>query len=270
MIVYDKHNNIQPDIKYIYREINGLKLPVDIYNPKIRNNKNDYAIICIHGGGWHTGITKDSDWNGGDMVHQAKIFSQLGYIGVAISYRSIDNPETDIKDLIDDCKYAIKFIKEKLNLDNDRIILIGDSAGAHLATMLGISDDDDIRPRFVIACNPVLDCTGTFAYSSDSEETRINVSPVFADVKKCSRFLFINGDADPTTPIKNTIIMNNKLKEMGFDSELITLEGVLHAFILYDYRSLDDEVIKYMEMIVEYLDKDIRFQTYTSKNETID
>ena len=69
--------------------------------------------------------------------------------------------------------------------------------------------------------------------------------------------MFINGDEDKTTPIENAIIMNNKLKELGFDSELITLKGVLHAFILYDYRSLDEEVIKYMEMIEEYLKKEL-------------
>lgn len=257
MIVYDKNNNIQPDIKYIYREVNGLKLPVDIYNSKVKNNKNNYAVICIHGGGWRTGIKKDTEWKGGDMVHQAKIFSQLGYIGVAISYRSIDNPRTDITDLIDDCKCAIKFIKEKLNLDNDRIILIGDSAGSHLATMLGISNDDNVRPRLVIACNPVLDCTGDFSYVSDSEGTRINASPIYANINKCSKFLFINGDEDKITPIENTIIMNNRLKSLGFSSELITLKGISHAFILYNYRSTDEEVNKYMKMIKDYMEKEI-------------
>ena len=107
MIKYDKNENIQPDIKDIYRTVNGLNLPVHIFKPKIENDKNEYVVICIHGGGWRTGRKDNSEWSGGDIIHQAKIFALLGYTGVAISYRCITNPDTDITDLIDDCSKAV-------------------------------------------------------------------------------------------------------------------------------------------------------------------
>lgn len=257
MINYDKNNNIQPDIKDIYRTVNSLELPVYIFNPKVQNDKNKYIVICIHGGGWTTGIKADSEWNGGDMIHQAKIFSQLGFFGVAISYRNITNPDTDITDLINDCKQAVYYIKNKLNVDNKHIILLGDSAGAHLATCLGISNDDSVRPEIVIACNPVLDCVNKFSYASNNEEIRRQVSPLFTEIKKSSKFLFIHGDKDTTTPIENTIAMNERLKNLGFNSELIVLKDVMHAFILYNYRSTDEDVEKYMEIIIEFLNKQL-------------
>ena len=255
MIKYDKNENIQPDIKDIYRTVNGLNLPVHIFKPKIENDKNEYVVICIHGGGWRTGRKDNSEWSGGDIIHQAKIFALLGYTGVAISYRCITNPDTDITDLIDDCSKAVLYVKEKLNVDNEHIILIGDSAGAHLATCLGITDEDEVRPEIVISCNPVLDCTKKFTYASDNENVRKWASPVLRDINKCSKFLFMHGDADTTTPIEDTIKMNERLNKMGFDSELITLKNIMHAFILYDYRSTDEEVEKYMEMIEEYLNR---------------
>lgn len=255
MISYNKKNNIQPDIKDIYRTVNDLKLPIYIFNPKVENCKNKYVVICIHGGGWRTGIKADTEWLGGDMIHQAKIFSQLGYYGVAISYRCLTNPETDIRDLIDDCKCSVRYVKEKLNVDNKHIILIGDSAGAHLATCLGISDDDSIRPGIVISCNPVLDCTVKFGYVSDNEVIRKTISPLFAQIKKSSSFLFMHGDKDPITPIEDTYRLSEKLNELGFSSEMITLKNVLHAFILYDYQSSDEEVEEYMDMIEEFLNR---------------
>lgn len=255
MITYDKTKYIKPDYAEIYRQVNGINLPVHIFNPKQQNDKNKYVVICIHGGGWTTGRKDNDEWSGGDMIHQARIFAQLGYVGVAISYRSIKNDDTDILDLIDDCKKAVLYVKEKLNTDNEHIVLIGDSAGAHLATNLGISDDDGVRPKMVIACNPVLDCVNKFQYASDNEETRLLASPLFAKVNKCAEFLFINGDADRTTPVEDAAKMNKKLNDAGFKSELIVLKGILHAFILYDYRSTDGEVIRYMEIIEKYLDE---------------
>lgn len=259
MINYDKNNNIEPDIKEIYREVNDIKLPIYIFNPQVKNNKNKYVVICIHGGAWKTGIKPDSNWTGGDMVHQAKIFAQHGYVGAAISYRSIDNPNTDIMDLIDDCKEAVRYVKSRLKVDNKHIILIGDSAGAHLATNLGICDDDDIRTEIVISCNPVLDCINDFTYASDNETIRKLASPIESEIKKCSKFLFMHGDKDVTTPIENTLFMHERLRNLGFETEMITLKDVQHAFVLYNYRSTDEEVEKYMKMILEYLDKHIDY-----------
>ena len=45
------------------------------------------------------------------------------------------------------------------------------------------------------------------------------------------------------------------LKAYGFDSELIVLDGTAHAFILYDYRSSDEEVLRVMQIIHQYLKK---------------
>ena len=67
----------------------------------------------------------------------------------------------------------------------------------------------------------------------------------------------MHGDNDLTAPIKNTLFMYERMKKLGFETEMITLNGAKHAFILYDYVSTDEEVEKYMDMIIDYLDKHI-------------
>ena len=65
----------------------------------------------------------------------------------------------------------------------------------------------------------------------------------------------MHGNADPTVPYEDTVRMHEKLQKLGFNSEMITLDGIQHAFIPYDYKSTDEQVVSYMEMIEEYLNK---------------
>ncbi|MBQ3037568.1 MAG: alpha/beta hydrolase [Clostridia bacterium] len=253
MVNYDKKADMQPDIKTVYRTESGINLPLWVYNPRVVNDKNNYFVLAIHGGGWRGAREDNSEWNGGWMIHQAKIFSLLGYTGAAISYRTLGFDNTDIKDLIEDCREAVKYIRK--NFEFEKLIIIGDSAGGHLATCLGIDEDDCVRPDIVLSCNPVLDCTERFSYASEDEEVRIEASPLFSDIKKCADFLFMHGNADPTVPYEDTVRMHEKLQKLGFNSEMITLDGIQHAFILYDYKSTDEQVVSYMEMIEEYLNK---------------
>lgn len=255
-IAYNKHEDMKPDLSDVYRQIDGLRLPIDVYLPKVTNRNNRIAVVCIHGGGWTTGITEGKTWTGGDMRHQARYFSMLGYVGIAISYRALHLPDTDILELLEDCKAAMRRIKGHYAfLDPERIVLLGDSAGAHLATCLGIGADDSERPKIVVACNPVLDCTERFSYASASAEHRESASPIKQRPNACAQFLIMHGDADQTTPLQDSVAFDAKLKKLGFDSELVVLHDVAHAFILYDYRSTDAEVLQYMQIIHNYLQR---------------
>lgn len=253
---YDKRNPTKPDIQETYRSVMGLNLPIQVYMPKVENRFHDTAIVCIHGGGWRTGIQNGVSWTGGDMVHQARYFSMLGFTGICISYRSLDNAGADILDLISDCAHAVRYIREACPfVDPDKIVLWGDSAGAHLAACLGMEQDDRVRPKLVIACNPVLDCVNRFRYASEKEENRIAASPILQKPKQCAQFFLVHGDADRTTPLEDSIRFCDNLNALGHDAALCVLKNVAHAFILYNYRSTDDQVMEYMRLIYRYLQK---------------
>ena len=261
MLLYDKNQVMIPDISESYGIYDSICLPIDVYLPKVKNHNNRIAIVNIHGGGWTTGVTASSVWNGGDMVHQARYFSTLGYVGIVISYRSIKNENTDIMDLICDCCKAVRYIKTNYDfIDGDKLVLMGDSAGAHLATCLGISSDDSVRPAIVIACNPVLDCRKRFSYASTIHENCIKATPLLQSPSKCARFLIMNGDEDQVTPLSTAMEFHERLKMLQFDSELMVLRGCKHAFILFNYISEDKDVIAYMSMVDTYLQKKLKLK----------
>ncbi|MBQ9358203.1 MAG: alpha/beta hydrolase [Abditibacteriota bacterium] len=94
--------------------------------------KNKPCCIAIHGGGWTEGSVEASDWLGAPLV-------DMGYTVFGISYRFA--PKYPFPAQIEDCKSAVRFVRanaRKYNIDPDRIVAYGSSAGGHLASLLGV------------------------------------------------------------------------------------------------------------------------------------
>ena len=100
----------EPDRKLTYKKVDGLNLPMNIYEP-CSEAETDKVILVIHGGGWNTAISDNSDWNEGELKFQAAQFAEDGNIAAAISYRSLKIKNTDILDLIEDVSDAVRFLK---------------------------------------------------------------------------------------------------------------------------------------------------------------
>ena len=93
------------------------------------------VIMYIHGGGWLIG----------DKNHvQAQQIYRLLYAGYAvccINYRLSDEAKWPLP--LYDCKTAVRFLRanaEKYHLDTTRIGAVGNSAGGHLAALLGTTN----------------------------------------------------------------------------------------------------------------------------------
>ncbi len=249
--------NIEPNERRIYKEIDGLSLPMDIYLPKCGIEKAKGCVVSIHGGGWNKAIMDNSTWDGGDMRFNARYYADKGYIAIAFSYRSLKAKDgLTVFDLMEDCQDAMRYIQSNLPyVDYSKIVLIGDSAGGHLATMTGISQDDSLRPYAVVACNPVLDCTKWGYAFVGREKELLACSPYHQKPEKCAKFLFVHGTADPTVACADTVDFYEKLADMGHEVELVLLQNRMHAFILFDYRYSDEEVVGFMQQIDSYLGK---------------
>lgn len=124
---------VETSSSLIFAEHDGSKLLGDFYLPKGRAKAP--ALVAIHGGGWQLG-------DRGFYKHWGPFFARRGYALFAIEYRL--GKAGVYPAAVYDCKAAIQFVRAKaadFDLDPDRIGLIGDSAGAHLAALLALAPD---------------------------------------------------------------------------------------------------------------------------------
>lgn len=103
----------------------------------------------IHGGGFHSG-------NNEQKLHYAQDYATLGYIGCTTNYRltgqnviqkSDENYIAAVNDAVEDAMNAIRYLKTQssiYNIDNDRIVTIGYSAGAFISLHNTIDNDESL------------------------------------------------------------------------------------------------------------------------------
>ncbi len=107
---------------------------MDIYLPN--SGKGPFpVIVLIHGGAYKAGDKKD-------VLDFLPEILDNGYAAASINYRFID--ESIFPAQIYDVKAAIRFIRANAasyNINPDKIITWGDSAGGHLAALAGTSGD---------------------------------------------------------------------------------------------------------------------------------
>lgn len=107
-------------------------LHVDIFRPD--DDKTYPAMIMIHGGGW----------NSGDKSLQVPMAQQIaarGYVTIPVEYRLI--PEAVYPAGLHDIKTAVRWARAnaaKYGIDLDKIAVSGCSAGAQLATLVGVTN----------------------------------------------------------------------------------------------------------------------------------
>lgn len=121
--------NVDYDITYINYANRALQL--DIYSPKNKSTKSNIGILLIHGGGWSTG-------NRTMLNAMATDLAANGFIVFNASYRL--SPEALYPAAVNDLKNALAFMHNngrKYQIDTNKIVVMGCSAGAQLASLLG-------------------------------------------------------------------------------------------------------------------------------------
>ncbi|MCH4551717.1 alpha/beta hydrolase [Aestuariibaculum lutulentum] len=117
-----------------YKKTETSKLKLDVYRPKSNNKKETYpAVLLIHGGGWLVGSKENQRIMGQHLTLN-------GYVGIPVSYRL--GFEAPYPAAVNDLKDAIIWVKKhakKYHINPDKIVVLGTSAGAQLATLIGVT-----------------------------------------------------------------------------------------------------------------------------------
>ena len=208
------------------------------------------AVILVHGGAWISGDRERS---------VAPLFAPLEKAGIAwfsVSYRFV----TDFMLLgtaIDDVQEAVRYVRQNsktFRIDPNCLALIGESAGAQLASMAaarGVEDASSAVSAVVAFYSP--SDLASLAQSSPLVPPRIREAvkgTLFADLllsvlrtlspmsnlrPDLPPFLLIHGTADTVVPYAQSEQFCERLKAVGGKCELLTVVGGGHG--IREWRS---------------------------------
>lgn len=222
-----------------YCTLDGVELKLDAYYPASADGRWP-ALVYIHGGSW-TGGDKRSPATLQDRV----ALVEAGFLVVSINYRLA--PEYLFPAMIHDARCAVRYLRahaDEYNLDPGRIGAFGNSAGGHIAALLGLADDYagwDVGDylEYSSAVGAVVDLYGpadlTALLENNTERVFRNedlavASPVNHVTDNAPPFLILHGDRDRLVPLAQSQALYARLTEHAARAELVVVRGGGHGF----------------------------------------
>ena len=126
-----------------YREGASRQWKLDLAMSKAAGTAPRPGIVVIHGGGWLEGDKSSFASREHGVPGNIVDFAALGFVAVTINYRL--SGEAQFPAALEDCKCAVRWLRahaKEYNVDPDRIGAFGNSAGGHLAMLLGTIGKD--------------------------------------------------------------------------------------------------------------------------------
>jgi acetyl esterase/lipase len=234
------------DVEYGKGGDRALKL--HILRPKTAPEKPMPVLVWIHGGAWAFGHR-----DGG--IARLSRFAERGYFCATIEYRF--SQEAIFPAQIEDCKCAIRFLRSKAKdykLDPEHIGVWGESAGGHLAALLGTSakvkelEGKGGWPEQSSRVQAVCDYFGPADFPKwgdkshpavpkllggpvgEKKEKAVLASPVTHITKDVPPFLILHGTRDTVVPLSQSEALNDALKKVGADVTLHVVKDGGHGF----------------------------------------
>lgn len=253
----------------LYKEVNDKKLLLEIHSPKQMKPGVKYpAMVFFFGGGWNGG-------NRQHFIHHAEYFSQRGIVCFLADYRTKSNSQTTPFESVKDAKSAMRFIRknaEKFNIDPDKIIASGGSAGGHLAAATAFiegfnepTDDLNIStiPNALVLYNPVID-NGPGGYGFERIGDAYKEFSTLHNIQKnAPPTIFFLGTQDALIPTETAEYYAKVMEKVGSRCDLKLYGGQIHGF--FNYRNLE-----YYKQTVLETDKFLQSLGYLSEKPKVE
>ncbi len=220
-------NSREPDTQWVYKTVPGKDLKMDVFLPSDYSSegKRFPVMVIFHGGSWAEG---ESNWHWPDCTY----WSKRGMVAVSVDYRLKNRDQVKVPlECVKDAKSAIRFLRfnaDRLKIDPNRIVAMGDSAGGQLAaataTLTNPKTNDDAY-ELSISCFPqvvVLTCPWF--------KTAPDLCPPKHLREGSPPFITFAGGSDTAIPVAEMIEFHKLLKEKDIVSELYIGNQGKHGF----------------------------------------
>jgi len=266
---YEKYKPYYPFIKPVrYNEIYGSlrhknipyvsygrkTLVLDLFSTPEKGEVTRPVVLLIHGGGWGSGDRTL-------MYPLADYLGKRGYITIAVEYRL--SPEAQYPAAVDDINNAIEWVRKngrEYGIDPNRIVILGCSAGAQLAGLVGLKygTDTDSEGNIQKRVHSIVNIDGIMDFSSkearrweDDPSRKITAagtwfggrydekealwkeaSPVYYVTENAPPILFVNSSMARFYVGRDEVV--DQLKTYSIFYDIKTFEDTPHSFWLFD------------------------------------
>ena len=245
-----------------YARVGEQSLKLDLHVP--RGKSRPPLIVWVHGGAWRSGSKKDMPL--GKLVEE-------GYAVASVDYRL--STQAKFPAQIHDIKAAIRFMRGHANewrVPAKKIVIAGDSAGAHLAALVGVSNGhQELEGDIGNERKQSSDVQGIISFYGGANLTTILkqstphglsvrvpalelllggqpddvpalarlASPVFHVDRRDPPLLLLHGDQDPQMPINQSLEFRGAYEKARAPVQLEIVHGAAHGgAMFYDAERL--------------------------------
>jgi acetyl esterase/lipase len=235
---------VTPNITYL--TANNFEAKLDVYARSDVTTPQP-TMIWIHGGGW-TGGNKEG------ATFSLLPYMEMGWNVVNVEYRLAKVSLAPAA--VEDCLCALRWVMRnarQYNFDTSKLVVSGSSAGGHLAlttAMIPASEgldrecpgNEELKVAAVVDWFGITDVVDlldgqnrkTYAVQwmgsmPNRVEIAKRVSPLTYVRAGLPPIISIQGDQDPTVPYAHSVRLQDALKKVGVDGELVTIPGGKHG-----------------------------------------
>ncbi len=217
---------------------------LDLYIPQSRHSLKRPLVIFIHGGGWNKGSRKRGKKTG-------MWLAKSGFLAASIDYTK--STQAPFPAACKDVKTAIRYFRhhaDRWGLDPERIGLMGNSAGAHLAVFAATNHDPryetgEAWPGVTSRVQAVVAKYGPYDYSvqnagelvqaflgaapDENPDVYREASPITHVSADDPPLLLIHGEKDRVVSIKHSERMFQAYRKVGAPVEFIRVKNAGHG-----------------------------------------
>ena len=253
---------VYPDV--VYGTANNVPLKLDVWQRKDTKAQVP-TLIYYHGGGWIFG-----DRTGATLYFLP--YLEMGWNVINVEYRMASTSLAPAA--VEDCRCALRWTiqnAKNYNIDVNKIVLTGHSAGGHLSLISGMLPsgtgldnqcfgEEELKVAAIVNWFGISDVADLLdgpnwknyalmwmGSQPNSKEIARRVSPLTYVRKGLPPIFSVHGDADPVVPYSQAVRLHAALDKAGVPNQLVTIHGGGHG--QFTDEQLEDAYAKLREFL---------------------